>query len=108
VRNICLDDAGRATRSIAGEAEVTGPGRLAVRLDGVPGAAPLWVLWTDEGYRTAVLGQPDGRAGWILDRSPRSSPDRIAAALEVLDFNGYATEDIRFSEVSGPGAPAGR
>lgn len=79
---------GRRVR-IEGVAEVVGPGRLKVRLDGVPVAAPLWVLWVDEGYRTAVLGQPSGRSGWILDRSPEIPPDRLAAAREVLAFNGY-------------------
>ena len=57
----------------------------------MPFAAPLWVLWTDADYRTAVLGQPDGRAGWILNRDPEIPPDRLAAALTVLDFNGYDT-----------------
>jgi apolipoprotein D and lipocalin family protein len=66
-----------------------GPGRLSVRLSGVPVAAPYWVLWVDEGYRTAVVGQPNGRAGWILNRDPVIPEDRWIAAREVLDFNGY-------------------
>ncbi|KAF0677585.1 lipocalin family protein [Profundibacterium mesophilum] len=49
----------------------------------------LWVLWADEGYRTAVIGMPGGEAGWIIDREPGSSADRQAAAREVLLFNGY-------------------
>jgi apolipoprotein D and lipocalin family protein len=68
---------------------VAGPGRLSVRLDGVPVAAPYWVLWVDEGYRTAVVGQPNGRAGWVLNREPEIPQDRWVAAREVLDFNGY-------------------
>jgi apolipoprotein D and lipocalin family protein len=89
VRNTCLDAAGNAIDEISGTARLVGPGRLSVRLDGVPVAAPYWVLWVDEGYRTAVVGQPDGRAGWILNRDPVIPPDRWNAAREVLDFNGY-------------------
>ena len=85
--NRCVRN-GRAVR-IEGVATPVGPGRLSVRLEGVPVAASLWVLWVDEGYRTAVLGQPDGRAGWILARTPEIPADRLAAAREVLAFNGY-------------------
>jgi apolipoprotein D and lipocalin family protein len=89
VRNICLDASGTPTREINGRAEMVGPGRLSVRLEGVPFAGPYWVLWVDEGYRTAVVGAPNGRVGWVLNRTPDIPPDRWAAAREVLDFNGY-------------------
>ncbi|MEM7711838.1 MAG: lipocalin family protein [Pseudomonadota bacterium] len=94
IRNLCLDAEDRLIRQIEGTATVTGPGRLDVRLDGVPFVAPYWVLWVDEGYRTAVVGQPDGRAGWILNRDPDIPPDRLRAALSVLDFNGYDTSKL--------------
>jgi apolipoprotein D and lipocalin family protein len=70
--------------SVDGAVEVTGPGRLAV-----PGMADWWVLWVDSGYRTLALGTPDGRFGFVLDRG-RIGPDRLAAAAEIFDFNGYS------------------
>ena len=70
---------------IAAPLAATGPGRFATGDDALP---DWWVLWVDEGYRTLVIGTPDGRAGWILDRDD-AGPDRIAAAREILDFNGY-------------------
>jgi apolipoprotein D and lipocalin family protein len=94
VRNLCLDAAGTVRGAATGKASLTGPGRLTVTLDGVPFRAPLWVLWTDEDYRTAVLGQPDGRAGWILARTPTIPEDRLRAAQEVLKFNGYDPERL--------------
>ena len=82
-------------RSVRGSARVVGPGRLEVEFDSVPFVrAPYWVLWTDDSYETAVVGLPSGRAGWILSRTPNIRPDRWAAALEVLDFNGYDTSRL--------------
>lgn len=50
---------------------------------------PVWVLWTDEGYRSAVLGRPDGLWGAVWNRAERIPADRAMAAREILDFNGY-------------------
>ena len=87
VRNIC--DRGGTVDEIGGTAKIVGPGRLRLRLDGVPVAADYWVLWVDQDYRTAVVGTPSGRAAWILNRAPDISPDRLNAARDVLRFNGY-------------------
>lgn len=93
VRNSCRKDGRRVV--IEGSATVSGPGRLKVRLDGAPVAADYWVLWVDEGYRTAVVGVPSGRAGWILNRTPDIPADRLKAAREVLAFNGYDLSQLR-------------
>ena len=54
-----------------------------------------YVLWVDEGFRTAVLGNKAGRFGWILDRSTTGGADRIRAAREILDFNGYDLSKLK-------------
>ena len=100
VRNSCRRN--DALSNISGEARVTGPGRLKVRLDGVPVAADYWVLWIDEGYRTAVVGTPSGRAGWILNRTPEVPPDRLRAAREVLRFNGYDLGALQMTPQDAP------
>lgn len=90
VRNICRNPDGSVKSEITGTAEIVGPGRLKVSFPSVPfGASDYWVLWVDEGYRTAVVGTPNGRSGWILNRDPQIPKDRLNAAREVLDFNGY-------------------
>ena len=48
-----------------------------------------WVLWVDEEYRTAVIGTPSGAFGAVINRTASIKPDRLRAAREVLDFNGY-------------------
>lgn len=95
VRNLCVRN-GQLT-IIEGRAAVVGPGRLKVRLDGVPFAADYWVLWVDEGYRTAVVGVPSGRAGWVLNRDPEIPADRLKAAREVLEFNGYDASRLQMA-----------
>jgi len=97
VRNTCLDATGQPTTQIVGTATDAGLGRLSVRLRGVPVAAPYWVLWVDESYRTAVVGAPNGRVGWIMNRDPEIPDDRLAAAREVLDFNGYDLSQLQRS-----------
>lgn len=96
VVNSCLVDG--APRRIEGSARIVGPGRLAVQFDTVPFlSAPYWVLWVSEDYRSAVVGVPSGRAGWILHRGPVMPADRLKVAREVLDFNGYDVERLEMT-----------
>lgn len=68
--------------------DLVAPGRLRPRGQDTP-PGDLWVLWVDEGFRTAVLGTPSGSRGFILDRSAAPAPDRLRAAREILDWYGY-------------------
>ena len=54
----------------------------------IDGPGTLVVMWIDEGFRTAAIGDADGRWAAILDRAG-GSPDRIQAARDILDFNGW-------------------
>ncbi len=81
---LCL--AGRA-EAVSGTAPLVGPGRLRVN------GEEWWVIWVDVGYRTLAVGTPSGRFGIILDRGPIPS-DRMNAAKEIFDFNGYRTEAL--------------
>lgn len=83
---LCLNG---ALRKVRGLAEPVGPGRLAVQ-----GQEDWWILWVDSGYRTLAIGTPSGRFGFVLDRGA-AAPDRLAAAREVFDFNGYAAGAFR-------------
>lgn len=76
----------------SGPLAITGPGRLRP-LAKAP--APLdrdwWLLWADTDLRTLVLGTPDGSFGFILNRGGPLPPDRLTAARDILDWNGYDT-----------------
>ena len=93
---LCLDGRAQAVNSIA---QVTGPGRLAVAGGKAKAEAEdWWILWVDSGYRTLAVGTPSGRFGFVLDREvgqTGAAPDRLAAAAEIFDFNGYDTRAMR-------------
>jgi apolipoprotein D and lipocalin family protein len=79
--SLCL--AGIA-RNVSGLAVPSGPGRLSVA------GEDWWILWVDTDYRTMAIGTPSGRFGFVLDRGAIPG-DRLTAAREVFDFNGYRT-----------------
>jgi apolipoprotein D and lipocalin family protein len=73
-----------ALQNVSGLAQPAGPGRLSVK------GEDWWILWVDTGYRTMAVGTPSGRFGFILDRGAIPG-DRLTAAREIFDFNGYQT-----------------
>jgi len=88
-----------AERGCAGElavgiATVSGPGRFTVN-SGAHKGREHWVMWVDQTYRTAVIGTPDGSFGMILNRDSNIPADRMKAAREILDWNGYDLSQLR-------------
>lgn len=79
---LCLN--GQEKR-FGGPYAVLGPGRFLP-----PGEVePWWVLWVDVGERSMAIGTPSGSFGLLLDREGAIPQDRLVAAREVLDWNGY-------------------
>ncbi len=72
-------------------AERVAPGRISVA--GL--ADPLWLLWVDGDYRTMVVGTPSGRIGAVLNRPGGIGADRLVAARDILDWNGYDLSRLR-------------
>lgn len=105
VARACLGPGGDTLGTATGTATVAPLGRLTLTLDGV--TVPHWVLWADADYRTAILALPDGRGAAILDRGRTPPADRLRAALEVLDFNGFDTGALVFGGAV-QGAPSYR
>ena len=77
----------------AGPAALPVPGRLLPQgADPQTAGAltqPWWVLWADVNLRTLVIGTPSGEMGFILNRGGPLPPDRLTAAREILEWNGY-------------------
>ncbi len=62
------------------------------------GGDTLVVMWVDEGFRTAAVGDAGGRWAAILDRSRTPGADRVKAAREILDFNGWDVSKLKRDE----------
>lgn len=84
---LCLN--GKQT-AFSGPLLASGPGRFTP-----PGGEVWWVLWADTNYRTLAIGTPSGRFGFILNRGGDLPADRMRAAREVLEWNGYALARLR-------------
>ncbi|MDE3028223.1 MAG: lipocalin family protein [Paracoccaceae bacterium] len=71
----------------------TASGRYRLAMSG-PRGEPWWVIWVDQEYQTMAIGTPSGAFGAIVARNGRVPADRIIAAKEVLDFNGYEVKRL--------------
>ncbi|MGR3362670.1 MAG: lipocalin family protein [Maritimibacter harenae] len=81
-----------------GEAVPVGPGKL--KVDFVPwlgglAAGDYWVLYVAPDYSLAVVGEPSGKFGWILSRTPQIRQSQLDTALSVFARNGYDTGELR-------------
>ncbi|WP_444454768.1 lipocalin family protein [Rhodobacter capsulatus] len=88
-----VDCSGTVPAVLKGQAALTGPGGRFAPDQGY-GREPIWVLWVDQDYRVAALGTPSGDWAVVLVRPGKARGDLIAAAREVLDFNGYDLKRI--------------
>ncbi|MBV7409335.1 lipocalin family protein [Maritimibacter sp. DP1N21-5] len=92
VLNACAG--GRSREALA---TPTGPGKLEVDFfQGLPGIAKgqYWVLYVDPDYSLAVVGEPSGRYGWILSRTPGIRQSELDRATTALEKNGYDTAEL--------------
>lgn len=69
--------------TISGPVKMVGPGRM--EIDG----QLWWILWVDTDYRTLAVATPSGAFGFVLNRGGRLPADRLTAAKEIFEFNGY-------------------
>lgn len=76
-------------QAISSPVQPTGPGRLRI------GGRDWWVVWVDTDYRTLAIGTPDGSFGFLLNRGGALPSDRMQAAAEVFDFNGYRISQMQ-------------
>lgn len=103
VTNRCLTADGEWDQA-TGRAEAQVPGRtdkLWVRFDNTfsrifPGLAKgnYWVLYVDDDYQTALVGNPNREYLWLLSRKPAVPDATRTRLLELAHQRGYQTDDL--------------
>lgn len=95
--DLCL---GGKRERLQGRVAIPVPGRLIP--EGVGSNAvsrgigqPWWIVWADTDLRTLVIGTPSGEMGFILNREGKLPSDRMKAAREILDWNGYDLDQLQ-------------
>ena len=53
-----------------------------------------WVLYLDDDYRVALVGNPDRQYLWLLSRTPQVSAKTREQLLNIARERGYATEGL--------------
>ncbi|MBU6406945.1 MAG: lipocalin family protein [Alphaproteobacteria bacterium] len=96
VINTCLDGGldgqERVAEGVARPIDGGNNARLAVNFAPIPlpaGQGNYWVLYLDEDYQLAVVGEPSGRFLWFLSRTPRLTPEQRATMEEAARAQGY-------------------
>jgi apolipoprotein D and lipocalin family protein len=90
-----IDASGTEPRKTVWHGEQRQPGRYEFVTDDGSSRRDVVVIWVDEGHRTAAIGDPAGRFAWVLDRQPAGGTDRIRAARQILEFNGFDLGEMR-------------
>jgi apolipoprotein D and lipocalin family protein len=60
-----------------------------------------WILRLDDGYTTALVGEPGRKYLWLLHRSPRMDSATRDEWLEFARLHGYDLDDAIFPSQSG-------
>ena len=56
-----------------------------------------WIAGLDKNYEYAVVGHPERRYGWILNRTPEMSMEKLKEAFDILRENGYESTNFEMS-----------
>lgn len=104
VRNVAVSPDRKSQREIRGTAKVLNPPentKLAVRFDTwfgrfipIPKEGNYWILYVDEGYRTALVGTPDRKYLWILARDPKLPEAKLQELIGKARAQGYDTSRL--------------
>jgi apolipoprotein D and lipocalin family protein len=103
VTNTCVKKNGKRAiaTGLARRADAGTSGRLAVSLFDVLGWRPFWghywVLYRDDTYTVAVVGDDRARYGWVLSRQKTLTKDQRNTVMAILDANGYDVQSLQFT-----------
>lgn len=100
VVNSCLEEGGEedTAKGIAKVFDEETKARLKVSFVSLFGIqffwGDYWILYLDENYQNAVVGDPSRKYGWILSRKTKLTSEELEPVYEALGKNGYDTDDF--------------
>lgn len=62
-----------------------------------PFRADYWVIGLDDGYRWAVVGNPNRKYLWVLSRTPQLDREQLDAALQAATKQGFDLTQLRYT-----------
>ncbi|WP_374672868.1 lipocalin family protein [Ideonella sp.] len=97
VENRCQMADGGWRRAVGEARVVAGSGGARLKVSFLPpwlrwmpvGWADYWVLFVDEGYNVALVGEPHRRQLWLLSRTPRVPRPLLERMLEQAERQGF-------------------
>ena len=109
VANRALDGKGELKESVGQATVVEGSGNAKLEVSFMPDGlkwvpftkGDYWILRLDEGYDTALVGSPDRKYLWLLDRKPVIPEARQMSFLETVRQLGYDLAPLIHTPQSG-------
>jgi len=95
VINTCSDEDGNTDHAegIARIVDKTSNAKLEVSFVSIFGInlfwGDYWIIGLDKNYNFAVIGTPNRKYGWIMDRQPQMSKEELEKAFSILRNQGY-------------------
>jgi apolipoprotein D and lipocalin family protein len=62
------------------------------------GWGDYWILFIDEAYTVALVGEPSRRHLWVLARRPRLAPDALRQLVALAGAQGFPVERLLLSQ----------
>jgi apolipoprotein D and lipocalin family protein len=108
VFNSCIDAGGKVETAV-GRATPVDAGNARLEVSFLPQGlrwipftqGDYWILRLDDGYDTALVGEPGRRYLWLLHRTPRMDTATKNEWLEFARMRGYDIGDVIFPSQSG-------
>jgi len=103
VLNSCTDDDGQIDKAdgIAKIVDKTSNAKLEVSFVSIFGIhlfwGDYWIIGLDENYSFAIVGTPNRKYGWILNREPQMSKENLEKAFSILRNQGYDPNDFKMT-----------
>ncbi|HSG32448.1 MAG TPA: lipocalin family protein [Thermodesulfobacteriota bacterium] len=102
VVNKCLDKKGKllVAEGIAKIVDTNSNSKLKVSFFSIFGWhlfwGDYWIIGLGDDYDYAIIGHPDRKYGWILNRTPQLSKEKNEEIFKIIENSGYNPDKFEF------------